>query len=319
MKPVAALLLLLALQDPPAPRPEDPESPVHPRKFGTPGGIGVTRGWYVWRAWHPETGLADVSNEQSGEAFTVRVLPWATTYRHLAYGAAPDDLLPGERVNLFFNPEGSVKRAYLVHFQDEVGQMKGHNHAWRIDEVAAGGRGFVARVMHGDKLFDPNPGRFELDPACRIWRDGKIVDQPGLTQDERLFLTWCTDGTRRVVRMMADAASLNAIQAEGQKRVQERVAREGMGGFVESVGDGKAQILIFATWWAQAAGLKPGQTIRLQTSASDGVDAKIVSRKNLGTYGSGPSEIVLEDLPAPKAALLKGWSGGKVVRVLVRE
>lgn len=314
MKPVLALLAALLLQDPVALRPEDPESPVHPRKFGSPGGVGVTRGWYVWRAWNPETGLADVSSEGSAEVFTVRVLPWMTTYRHLVYGASPDDLLPGERVNLFFNPEGGVKRAYLVHYQDEIGQMKGHQHAWQVEEVASDGRGFTARVMHGDKVFDPNPGTFELDAACRIRREGKMVEQPGLTKGERLYLTWCYEGNRRVVKLMSDAASLAAIQAEAQKRVGERMAREGLGAFVESAD----RLLIFSTHWAQAAAWKPGQGLRLQVGG-ESVETKVVSRKNLGAYGSGPNEIVLGDVTPSKEAQLKGWLGGKIVRVFVRE
>jgi hypothetical protein len=311
---ILGLLMALLLQDPLALRPEDPESPVHPRKFGAPGGIGVTRGWYVWRAWNPETGLADVTNESSGEPFTVRVLPWMTTYRYLAYGASPDDLLPGERVNLFFNPDGAVKRAYLVHYQDEIGQMKGHHHAWQVEEVASGGRGFTGRVMHGDNVFDPNLGTFELDAACRIWRDGKAAGESGLAKGQRLYLTWCYDGTRRVVKLMADAASLHAVQADGEKRVAERIAREGMGAFVEEA----ERLLIFSTFWAQAAAIKPGQTLRVR-SAGETVEVKVASRKNLGAYGSGPSEITLEDVSPAKAAQLKGWLGGKVVRVFIRE
>lgn len=316
---------IAAAQEPPAMRPEDPESPVHPRKFGQPGGIGVTRGWYVWRVWNPETGQAEVSNEQSGEKYTVRVLPWMTTYRHLVYGASPDDLLPGERVNLFFNPEGPVKRAYLVHYQDEIGQMKGHNHAWQVEEVAAGGRGFAARVMNGDKVFDPALATFELDPAARIWRAGKTVDDPAFSKGERLYLTWCYDGARRVVKTASDAASLPSIQAESQNRVQGRIAREGMGGFVESVDEDKVHLLVFSTWWAQAGAVKAGQTLRVKgtdganRAAGEGVDLRVVSRKNLGAYGSGPNEIVFDGLTEPKAEALKRWLGGKVVRVFVSE
>jgi hypothetical protein len=314
VKAVLGLLATLLLQDPVALRPEDPESPIHPRKFGSPGGVGVTRGWYLWLAWNPETGLADIRSEGSGETFTARVLPWMTTYRHLVYGASPDDLLPGERVNLFFNPDGGVKRAYVVHYQDEIGQMKGHQHSWQVEEVASGGRGFTARVMHGDKVFDPNLGTFELDGACRVWREGKPAGEPGLTKGERLFLTWCDDGKRRVVKLMSDAASLDAIMAEHQKRVRERIARDGLGAFVEA----PDRLLIFSTYWSQASALKAGQTLRLQVGG-DSVEAKIVTRKNLGAYGSGPSEIALGDLTPSKEAQLKGWLGGKVVRVFVRE
>src|SRR5213078_4505829 len=111
------------------------------------------------------------------------------------------------------------------------------------------------------KVFDPKLGSFELDPACRVWREGKTVEQPGLAKGERLYLTWCQEGTRRVVKLMADAASLNAIQAEGQKKVQDRLARDGMGAFVEEIADGKARLLIFSTHWAQAAAIKKGQAL----------------------------------------------------------
>src|SRR5262249_26376106 len=68
-------------------KPEDPKSAVHPRKFGLPGGVGVTRGWYVWRKFDAKTWQAELSHEQTGQKYTVRVLPWLTSYRHLAYGA----------------------------------------------------------------------------------------------------------------------------------------------------------------------------------------------------------------------------------------
>jgi hypothetical protein len=307
---VLALLVLAAAQD--------HDASVHPRKFGSPGGIGVTRGWYFWHSWNPETGLAEVSNESNGEKFTVRVLPWMTTYRHLVYGAHPDDLLPGERMNMFFNPQGTVKRATLVHYQDEIGQMKGHNHSWQVDEVAPGGRGFTARVMHGDKEFDPKPGTFELDAACRIWRDGKKVDDPALARGGRLYLTWCLSDGRRIVKVLADAASLDALQAESRRKIQERIDRDGMGAFVEGVEEGKARLLIFSTYWSQAGALKAGQTLRLKVG-DDGVDVRIVSRKNLGAYGSGPNEVVLDDVTSAEAEILQRWVSGKVVRVFVKE
>jgi hypothetical protein len=196
--------------------------------------------------------------------------------------------------------------------------MKGHNHAWQVEDVADGGRGFTARVMHGDAVFDPKAGAFELDPQCRVWRDGKKAEQPGLVKGERLYLTWCADGARRVVKLMADAASLNAIQAEGQKKVQERLARDGMGAFVEEVADGKARLLIFSTHWAQAAAIKKGQILSLKAAGAE-VEARVDSRKNLGAYGSGPNEIILDDVTGKTSELLRGWKGGKVVRVFAKE
>ena len=91
-------------------QPNEGAHPLHPRRFGLPGGIGLSRGWYVWRKFDPATWTVEVQNESSGEIFSSRVLPWVTTYRHLGYGAHVDELLPGERVNCFFNPDGDKRR-----------------------------------------------------------------------------------------------------------------------------------------------------------------------------------------------------------------
>ncbi|HZE98403.1 MAG TPA: hypothetical protein VE981_15330 [Planctomycetota bacterium] len=303
------LLLLAALQAVP---PEDPASAVHPRKFGTPGGVGETRGWYVWHSFDAEKWTADVSREQGGEHYTVRVLPWTTSYRQLAYPGHPDELRPGERVNLFFNPEGAVKRAYLVHFQDELGQMKGHGHYWSVEET--GDRVFKARGMSADKPLDPAAFEFTLDPAVVCRRGGKTVVDPALAKDDRLYLSWCYEGSKRVVKLLADAASLDAIKAGAEQRARDRVAKEGMAGFV----DGDASLLIFPNYWSQASALKPGQKLRIQATdaayqaTGPAAEATVVSRKNVGAYGSGCTEVAVKDAPAD---VLRGWTGGKVVRI----
>ena len=300
--------------------PGDPASSVHPRKFGLPGGIGQTRGWYVWHKFDPETWRAEVSNEASGEKYTVRVLPWLTTYRHLIYGAHPDELLPGERVNLFFNPDNKLPRAFLVHFQDELCQMKGHNHAWQIESVTKDG--FTARVMAGDKLLDELIGTFTFDPKCRIWRDGKLVEAARPTVGERVLLTWVYDEKKRVVKLFTDAASLDAIQAEMRKRTKDRITKDGMTAFVEEVTKDKTRVLVFATWWQQAGEWKAGQKLQLRATdkayrpIGEPVDVRLVSRKNLGTYGSGCSELIVDGLDAKQSDIVRGWGGGKVVRVL---
>ncbi len=293
--------------------PEDPASAVHPRKFGLPGGIGVTRGWYVWHKFDAKTWQAEVSHEQTGEKHTVRVLPWLTTYRHLAYGAHPDELLPGERVNLFFNPDDKQQRAYLVHFQDEMCQMKWHNHAWQVDKVIDGG--FTARVMAGDKPLDDKVVEFQFDPKCSHWRGGKKSDIASAKVGLRVYLTWCYEDKQRVVKVCSDAASLDAIQKEEKQHIAVRMKKHGMTGFVEEATKEKTRVLVFATWWQQAGELKPGDKLRLQADGSEPIAVKLVSRKNLGTYGSGCSELIVEGLDATQVEIVRGWGQAKVVRV----
>src|SRR5207249_2446445 len=124
-------------------------------------------------------------------------------YRRLVYGAEPDSLLPGERVNLFFAPDERHERGYLVHFQDEIGQMKGHGHYWQV--VSAGAVEITARAMAGDKPLEDRVQTFLIDPACERWKGGKAgANQP--TKGDKLYLTWVSAKGQRTVKLLADEA-----------------------------------------------------------------------------------------------------------------
>lgn len=273
--------------------PEEPASPVSPRRFGMPGGVGPTRGWYVWHRYVPETGMAEVSHEASGEKYTVRVLPWATTYRHLVYGGSPDELLPGERVNLFFSPDEKQKRGYLVHFQDELCQMKGHGHVWEVRSVTEDGQGFSARVLAADKPLDDKVLSFRLAPKARHFRAGKRADAPALKFGDRLYLTWAYETDRRVVALTTDDASPEALKREEQDAVSRRLAAQGLGAQLEEVEGDRLRLLVFATYWAQVAQWKENQAVEMIDGKGGKTLGKVVRRKNLGTYGSGATELVV--------------------------
>src|SRR5262249_5995408 len=92
--------------------------PPSARDYGGPGGVGPARGWYIWHKFDPDTWEVEVSRDPPGPTWKARVLPYTTTYRHLAYGARPDELRAGERVNLFFAPDEKLRWGYVCHFQD---------------------------------------------------------------------------------------------------------------------------------------------------------------------------------------------------------
>ncbi len=298
--------------------------PLHPRRFGVPGNVGISRGWYVWRKFDPATWIVEVQNESSGEIFTSKVLPWATTYRHLYYDAHVDELLPGERVNCFFNPDGDQRRGWLVHYQDEMCQMKGHGHAWVIQSVKLGGREFAAQVFAGDKVFEEKPRDFELAADARIVRGAEPAADVALRNGERLYFTWTLTGERRIVHTVADDAGLQVLKAEEAARVDARLAREGLGSFVESVDAESVRLLIFSSAWFHANRLKPGQTVDLRATNStytpigNAIEAEILTRKNLGTYGSGSSELTLRLKNSADAKKLGAWSRGQVISTTVQ-
>ena len=179
--------------------PHEGAHPLHARHFGVPGNIGISRGWYIWRKFDRATWTGEFEHEGNGEIFTAKILPWATTYRHLTYGAHVDEPLPGERVNCFFNPDGDKKRGWLVHYQDELCQMKGHGHAWVIQTVQPGGRAFSAQVFAGDKPFEDKPRDFSLAPDAKFFRHGQRTDTPALKPGDRLYFTWTKEADRREI------------------------------------------------------------------------------------------------------------------------
>jgi hypothetical protein len=302
-------------------RGDDLPAAVQPRRFGLPGGVAGIRGWYVWNKFNADDWTAEVSHEGTGEKYKVRVLPWATTYRHLVYGGHPDELLPGERVNLFFAPDRKHQRGFLVHFQDELCQMRGHGHCWEVLTADADGRGFTARILAGKKPLDDKTVSFTQANDATHWRGGKHVKAPTWRQGDRLYLTWSYQDGKRQIHLSADDASLDAVQKVEEARVSKRLADDGLAAQVEAVEEDMARLLIFPTFWAQAGRWKPDQALDIRATAAgfrpagQAIPAKLLTRKNLGTYSSGATEVSVRLSRPADAAQLRTWMAGKVIRV----
>ena len=302
--------------------PEGAASIIHPRKFGVPGGIGTTRGWYIWKSFDPETMIANVTRESSDEIIKTKVLPWATTYRYLVYGASPADLLPGERVNLFFNADENHPRGYLVHYQDELCQMKGHNHIWEITEDSLDGKTFKARVIADKKPLDNNIADFNIDPACKKWNAGKLVDTIALKKGNTFYLTWCMKEKQKVVMQIVDEASLEEIKARQSALINSRLAKDGLKGYIDAVDGKKVSFTVYSTYWSQANQLKPGQLVQILSLSEKGkvpqsIVLKVISQKNRGTYGSGFNEVILETTKDSDSIILSKIENIQGVRMII--
>ena len=307
-----------------ATQPHEGAHPLHARRFGVPGSIGISRGWYVWRKFDRATWTGEFEHEGNGEIFTAKILPWATTYRHLTYGAHVDEPLPGERVNCFFNPDGDKKRGWLVHYQDELCQMKGHDHAWVIQSVKPGGRAFTAQVFAGNKPLEDKPRDFTLAADAKTFRNGQRTEAPALKIGDRRYFTWTKTADRHVVHLVTDDASLDAVKKIESDAVAARVASEGMTGQIEAVDGDTVHFLVHSSYWFQGNQLKPGAALQLRATdaqfapVGDALEAELVTRKNLGTYGSGVNETTLKLKNPADAKKLAGWKKSQSVRLLVK-
>ena len=295
-------------------------SAVHPRKFGAPGMIGHSRGWWVWKKWNPETWEAEVTQDPPGEIIKVRVLPWATTYRHLSYGARFDQLIPGEKMNMFFDPDENHRRGYVVHFQDEISQMKGHGHYWKIIAVA-NPQSFAAQVYAGEKPLEEKQLAFTIDPACQKWVAGKPVKDFPLKPGDRIYMTWVYRDNRPVVLLMADDASLDTLKQLETKRIDEEIAAEGLAGQIETIDKDQVQFMVYSSYWAQSGKLQPNQTVTLAATGPGyrptavRFAGKVISQKNRGIYGSGVNDVMLQ-LSNPDEAAKLSELEGQVLRLI---
>lgn len=297
----------------------DAVKPPTARDYVAPGGVGPSRGWYIWKKFDPETWEVEVTRDPPGDSWRARVLPYATTYRYQVYGSRPDALLPGERVNLFFAPDEKSRWGYVCHFQDELSQMKGHNHAWQIRSTTP--TGFKASLWMGnEKKLDDKELEFTFSARCVTWLAGKRATEVPLKAGDHVYLTWVAQDEKRVVMLLADDASLAAIKKEEQERVAKEVGDEGVGGQIEALEDGgRVKLLVFSTFWSQMRDFKPGQAVQLRAAgkgyrpSGEAVSAKLLSYKVGGKYGSGPTDVILEVPGGAKA--LKDWADGRVVRL----
>ncbi|MDB5338407.1 MAG: hypothetical protein JWN70_4026 [Planctomycetaceae bacterium] len=293
---------------------------VHPRKFGAPGMIGRSRGWWVWKKWNPETWEAEVTPDPPGEVIRVRVLPWATTYRHLAYGARFDQLVPGEKMNMFFDPDENHRRGYVVHFQDEISQMKGHGHFWQIVSVTDP-KSFVAQVFAGEKPLEEKTHPFEIEPACQKWSAGKLVNDFPLKTGDHVYMTWVYRDNRRVVLLLADDASLETLKELETKRINAEIAAEGLAGQIETVEKDQVQFMVYSSYWAQSGKLQPNQPVTITTTGPGyrptnvRFAGKVISQKNRGVYGSGVNDVMLQ-LEKPEDAAKVSELEGQVLRLI---
>ena len=266
---------------------------VQPRRFGSSSGIGSTRGWYIWRKWDSEQSKAEMMHEETGEVFETTVLPWTTTYRYLNYGGSPKALLTGERINAFFSSNENHKRGYLVHFQDEIGQMKGHGHFWQIKTVGKDGASFSAVAIAGEKPIDGKELVFHTDSKCRVYKAGKSSDKFPFAAGDKVYLTWCSEKDRRIAKLACDDASLETIRKTEGERLQKEINRDGMAGRIESWDGDKLHVMIYARNWAQAGQLRDQQSVVLKME-DEILEAKIAFRKNRGDYGSGVTDMLIE-------------------------
>lgn len=309
---------------PPPARPSRPahaEGPFPPGKVATPQ--QERRGWYSWLKWNPETWEAVVGSEPPGQTWNLRVLPWASTIRHMAFGARPDDLLPGERVNIFMGAGEDGEWSYLTYFQDELMQMRGHHHWWMIRSVTTRKEvpRFTARLYTaGDNVLHLPEVTFELDPACENWRNGKTVGSYPLKVGELVRMISVYRADRRVCMLLTDDASLDAIRDRKMAAEKARVAKEGVAGYVDDVSGDTAHLTVFSTYWQYGRELKPGQAVGVtatgagQRPTGEVIPATVVSAKVGGQYGSGDTAVEIRG----KVEGLRAWMGGKVVRLIPR-
>ena len=94
-----------------------------------------------------------------------------------------------------------------------------------------------------------------------------------------------------------------------------------MTGQVEAVDGDTVHFLIHSSYWLQGNQLKPGQPVQLRATdaqfnpTGDPIEAELLTRKNLGTYGSGVNETTLKLKNPTDAKKLAAWKKSQFARL----
>ena len=174
-----------------------------------------------------------------------------------------------------------------------------------------------SRKSHATSNWPRGPHRARRPPAATPLRPG-----------ERLYFTWTLTGDRRIVHTIADDAGLEVLKKEEADRVDARLC-EGRPRELHRKRqrrDRASPHLLQRLVPRQPPEARPNRSTsapppRTFTPTGDPIDAEILTRKNLGTYGSGASELTLRlknPADAEEARRVESGAGGQYGGQVIR-
>lgn len=200
------------------------------------------------------------------------VLPYAELLHHATFGDLQDFRI-GERAIFRLHENERGQWVWLTYIQDEMNFLNGHKEFYWVDKLDPATGRIEFTQANADKSFVRQTGlTLETDANTRYWKAGERAEFADIRVGDKLQTQTHGLGkgkTRMCWHVFLDDVSLQKFQAD-QKRVHlERMAEEGLPGYVDERDGKEIRMTLFQEAREAAQKLKSGDKVRLAPAGSD--------------------------------------------------
>ncbi|QDU98012.1 hypothetical protein [Lignipirellula cremea] len=259
-------------------------------------------------------------NEGDDVEFPFTVMPYAEMLHHATFGDLRDFKI-GERAIFRMHENEAGEWVWLTYIQDEMNMLNGHKEYYLVDAIDADRGRIEFTQAKADKSYVRESGLFlETNDETRYWKNGQPAKFSDIQVGDALRAKTHGVGKGRVRvcwHIFLDDESLLKFQAEQMEVHAQRMAEEGLPGYVDVAEGNDLALTLFQEATVVALTLKPGQKIRV---APAGVNRKAIGEGITGTVVSstrkGKTFLVQLTTDAPTQAFEVGklarlWAGNE--------
>jgi hypothetical protein len=297
--------------------------PAKPLKI-TPGQVIVPtdrmrRPWGELISLDLRSRTGEFRREGTDEVFSFTVLPYAELYHHAAFGDL-QDFRVGERAIFRLHENEQGQWVWLTYIQDEMNFLFGHKEYYHVDRIVGEKRQLEVTDASADKSFLRTSGMIlETDGETRFWREGKAARFSDIQLGDKLRTKTHGVGkgqTRVCWEVFLDDRSLGEFQTKQQVVHAQRMADEGLPGYVARSLDSQLELSLFRETSALVGKLlRVDRPVRV---APAGVDRKpngqlaVGMVKHIKPASGGLTQVMVELDPGSKpfavGALTRLWA-----------
>jgi hypothetical protein len=253
-----------------AAEPPKAEDRITPGKAVVP--MKMRRIWGELVSLDLKTRTGTFRNESTDEVMSFVVLPYAELLRHATFGDL-QDFRVGERAifRLHENEEG--KWTALTYIQDEMNFLNNHKEYYWVDRIDAD-KGLIEFTQaNADRSFVREKGLvLRTDGQTRYWKDGKPATFADIKVGDKLRTKThgVGKGKERVCcEVFLDDASLEKFRTEQQAVHRQRLAEEGLPGYIDAADGERVTVTLFLEAREAVKDLKVGAKVRLAPAGAD--------------------------------------------------
>jgi hypothetical protein len=223
------------------------------------------------------------------------------------------DFSVGDRAIFRLHEDAAGNWTWLTYIQDEMNFLFGHKEYYYVDRVDAATGQIEITDANFDKTFVRTKHiRLETDGQTHYWRQAKPAQFADIRVGDKLRTKTHGRGTgaaRVCAEVFLDDESLLKFQAQQQAVHAQRMAEEGLPGYVDQQQDRELQLTLFRETQPVIGKLKVGQVVRV---ASAGVDRRPNGPRVIGELtiikpvSGGLTQVTLQLDATSAAALASG-------------